>query len=138
MAANSRFAVAVHVVTTLTHRGEEWMSSEAIARSVNTNPVVVRRIVRARGRSRLVRSHPGKAGGMQLARRAEQISRLDIFCAIERQCVFAFAPKPGNPDCPVGRNMKRLFEPIFDDSQRVLERSWSRTTIADLIMALPA
>ena len=114
------------------------MSSEAIARSVNTNPVVVRRIVGALGRSRLVRSQPGKAGGVQLARQAEQISLLDIFRAIEGQGVFAFAPKPGNPHCPVGCNMKRLLEPIFEDSQRALERSLSRTTIADLIMALPA
>lgn len=99
---------------------------------------MVRRIVGALGRSRLVRSQPVKAGGAQPTRRAEQTSLLDIFRATEGQGVFVFAPKPGNPHRPVGCNMKRLLEPIFEDSQRALVRSLSRTTIADLIMALPA
>ena len=47
MAANSRFAVAVHAATTLAYRqarGAEYVSSEELAASVRTNPVVVRRI----------------------------------------------------------------------------------------------
>lgn len=129
--------MAVHAVTALAHQDERWVSSDAIARSVNTNPVVIRRILGALRKARLVRSQPGKAGGAQLARPAEQITLLDVFRAVEAQGVFAFPRKPGHPHCPVGGNMRRLLTPVFADSQRALERALSQTTIADLLAALP-
>ena len=55
MAANSRFAVAVHAATTLAYRqarGAEYVSSEELAASVRTNPVVVRRIIQGDSLSR--------------------------------------------------------------------------------------
>jgi len=137
MAANSRFAMAVHAVTALAHQEEEWMSSDAIAWSANTNPVVVRRILGALRRARLVRSQPGKAGGTQLARPADQITLLDVYRAVKGQWAFAFPRKPGHPHCPGGGNMRRLLTPVFADGQRALERTLSQTTIADLLADLP-
>ena len=45
MAPNSRFAVAVHVMTVLAHNRGRWVSSPALGRSVRTNPVVIRRLL---------------------------------------------------------------------------------------------
>ena len=44
MAANSQFAMAVHVLTVLARHKDEKVKSETVAGSVNTNPVVIRRL----------------------------------------------------------------------------------------------
>ena len=45
MAANSQFAVAVHILTLLARKSDEHVKSSCIADSVNTNPVVIRRLM---------------------------------------------------------------------------------------------
>jgi DNA-binding IscR family transcriptional regulator len=45
MSTNSRFAVAVHVMTLMAWSGEEPLKSDQVADSVNTNPVVIRRML---------------------------------------------------------------------------------------------
>jgi hypothetical protein len=45
MSTNSRFAVAVHVMSLMAWSGEEPLKSDQVADSVNTNPVVIRRML---------------------------------------------------------------------------------------------
>jgi DNA-binding IscR family transcriptional regulator len=45
MSTSSRFAVAVHVLTLMAWADEEPLKSEQVAESVNTNPVVIRRML---------------------------------------------------------------------------------------------
>ena len=46
MTANSRMASAVHIMSFVAHAGDEGTTSEAIAESLRTNPVVVRKILK--------------------------------------------------------------------------------------------
>ncbi|OQC68483.1 MAG: putative HTH-type transcriptional regulator YwnA [Verrucomicrobia bacterium ADurb.Bin006] len=52
---NSRFTVAIHVLCLLAHSQGQALTSEYIAGSVNTNPVVIRRLLAALRRAGLVR-----------------------------------------------------------------------------------
>ena len=45
MAANSQFSMAVHVLAMLAKSGDEKIKSEYVAGSVNTNAVVIRRLL---------------------------------------------------------------------------------------------
>ena len=45
MRKSTRFAAAVHILTMLAAIEEEYLSSDVIARSMNTNRVVVRRLI---------------------------------------------------------------------------------------------
>ncbi|MBV9496028.1 MAG: Rrf2 family transcriptional regulator, partial [Acidobacteria bacterium] len=45
MTQSSRFATAVHILTLLAGENEEPLTSDYIAGSVNTNPVVIRRLL---------------------------------------------------------------------------------------------
>ncbi|MCC7307577.1 MAG: Rrf2 family transcriptional regulator, partial [Acidobacteria bacterium] len=56
MAANSQFAMAVHILALLALKGETNLKSDTIAHSVNTNPVVIRRILGQLANARLVES----------------------------------------------------------------------------------
>ena len=105
MSTSSRFAVAVHVLTLMAWADEEPLKSEQVAESVNTNPVVIRRMLCELAESKLVVSQSGAMGGSKLARQPEQITLLDIYQAVERRGVFSLHRHPPNRDCPVGVNI---------------------------------
>lgn len=139
MAANSQFAVATHTLLVLAHMPGEFrntaglVSSDVIAGSVNTNPVVIRRVVADLAAAGLVISHPGKNGGLELGWPAEQITLLDVHTAIGDPPVFAFKPNPPAPQCPVGSKMIQVLTPVFSSAQQRVRESLEQVTLADLV-----
>src|SRR6187401_1504501 len=96
MSGNSRFAVAVHVMTALAYNHGEPLSSPLLAKSVRTNPVVIRRLMAQLRRAGLVEAWPGKSGGVRLGRSAATITLLDIYRAVEGGSPFALPDKAEN------------------------------------------
>lgn len=74
MGSNSRYTVAVHTLLFLKDPGGEWVTSDWIAGSVNTNPVVTRRILRGLQAAGLVEGQKGARGGYRLRRPAGEIT----------------------------------------------------------------
>jgi Rrf2 family protein len=133
MAANSRFAVSVHTLTVMACRPEKLTTSEAIASSVNTNPVVIRRILQALTQSKLVETVSGKNGGSKLAKDPEKITLMDIYEAVRCEDLFAMHAKPKNRLCPVSCNIKAILNHVFSSAEAALKQSLKKTTLADLI-----
>ena len=70
MSANSRMTVAVHILSFMIlwqQRRPEPATSERIAHSVNTNPVVIRRLLGLLQKGGLVKSQRGVNAGWRLA-----------------------------------------------------------------------
>ena len=133
MPTSSRFATAVHILTLLAYQRDEAVTSDYIAASVNTNPVVIRRLLRALAAGGLVSSVPGTAGGSRLARRPEDITLLDAYAAVEDEALFGRHAQQPNPNCPVGGRIADLLTPRFDAASDAMRRSLERTTIASLL-----
>lgn len=130
---SSRAAVAVHLLAFLTWRREEAVSSQQIARSVNTNPVVVRRIVGALRRAGLVEVQPGSAGGARLARAPEEITLLEVYRAVEDgEALFALHPQTPCQDCGVGANIQASLCEVFGEAQAAMEGVLARVTVAEV------
>ena len=119
MAANSQFAVAIHVLSILAKAGDERVKSDYIAGSVNTNPVVIRRLLSNLQEAGLVQSQVGAAGGTTLARQPKDIRLSEIYKALPCGEVFALHPKEPNQDCPVGRGI----ETVLCNLQKQIDRS---------------
>jgi Rrf2 family protein len=137
MAANSRFAVATHLLASLASaKTGEPQCSKYLASSVNTHPVVVRRIMADLLRADLVKAVPGKHGGFLLARPAAKISLWDVMQAVDGATVFAFNPNPANPDCPVSVKMAKALRPVFDKVQAGVESTLRRQRVQDLVTRL--
>jgi Rrf2 family protein len=135
MRASSRFTVAVHVLTLLAHGagGGEPMTSEYIAGSVNTNPVVIRRLLARLREAGLVRSQSGPGGGWQLVAPARRISLRDVYRAVDPEPLFPFHASAPNPRCTVGRSIQAALGGHYADARRAVERDLEKTTIADLL-----
>ena len=133
MAANTRFAVAVHVLVALAYLGQSGATSVELANSVNTNAVVVRRILGALARAGLVTGRGGRTGGYTLARAPGRITLELVFKAVEPEGVFALHENPTNRACEVSCQIKGLLTNVFDGVQKAFEQHLRRTSIADLV-----
>ena len=126
--------VATHVLTLLAYGGRKAMTSEFIAGSVNTNPVVVRRILGLLARAGLVATLEGAGGGVRLAKPAAEIDLRAVYAAVESDPLFALHPSDPNPLCPVGGTIQAVLTPTLDAAESALLGSLGKTTVADLLV----
>lgn len=133
MSTSSRFSVAIHTLALLAYSGAQPITSEYIAGSVNTNPVVIRRVLGALRRARLVASRGGNGGGWQLLGEPATITLRDVYHAVEDDALFSLHQRPPNPHCPVGRHMQSALAARFAVARGALEEELARTSIADVL-----
>jgi DNA-binding IscR family transcriptional regulator len=130
----TRFAVAAHIMLLLAAEGGRTRTTSLkLARSVNTNPVVVRRITGQLARAGLIRVHRGP-GGAELARPAAAISLRDVWCAVNAGPARPLLPihNQPNPDCPVGRRVRGVLADAFGHAEAEFEAALARLTLDQL------
>ena len=130
---NSRLTVALHVLCLLAHQPARPLTSAYIAGSVNTNPVVIRRILAVLRRAGLVTSRPGVAGGWELAAKPAAITLAHVYRLLVPGPVFAMHHKRPNPRCPVGKGIQRGLLAHYQKAQTALQDTLASLTIADLL-----
>jgi Rrf2 family protein len=133
MAANSQFSMAVHVLTVLARYRDEKVKSETVAGSVNTNPVVIRRLLGQLAQANLVESQTGAAGGTRLARCPKDITLAEIYKAVSCGEVFALHGKSPNQDCPVGRNIEAVLCRLQKEIDKTVGEKLSQYTLQSVL-----
>lgn len=129
---NSRLAVAIHIMVLVASNSREPLSSDMIAGSVNTNPVVIRRISGMLKKAGLLTSRAGITGS-ELTKDPAHISLLDIFKAVQpKDELFAIHEKP-NPNCAVGKNIQSALDVTFDRAQRAMETELANQSLKDVM-----
>ncbi len=136
MAANSNFAVAVHAMTVLAYN-DELVKSETIAKSININPVIVRKLLTKLVKAGLVQSLAGKKGGFALGKSAEKVTLFEILNAVETTEIFAIPKHPTYQVCPVSCHMKDLLSRVFQSTEHAVEEELSKVTLNDLLTQIP-
>ena len=121
MSANSRMTVAIHVLSYMVSSAKKRpdpVTSDQIAYSVATNPVVIRRMLGLLQKGGLVRSHRGAHSGWTLARKSTAITLLDIYRAVEEE-----------PACHIARGIQPALKTVYGALEDQLRRQLSKTTI---------
>jgi len=132
MAANSRFAMATHIMTALAVRDEK-LTSSYLAQSLNTNPVVVRRILSELQKAGLLETESGRTGGARLARKPDTISLYDVYAAVDDGNLFAYNPNDPNKKCELSCKMKSVLLPIFDAASDALAAKLKKIRLSELV-----
>src|SRR5258708_3034369 len=138
MSGNSRFPVAAHIMTALAYGEGGAISSRLLAESVRTNPVVIPGLRVQLGKAGLVESQVGKGGGVRLRRRAESITLLDIYRAVEGGSPFVVPDKPENKACDVSCAMKPLLASVLAEADRAMSKSLEKVRLSDLVKEVGA
>ncbi|MFB9769659.1 Rrf2 family transcriptional regulator [Lactiplantibacillus modestisalitolerans] len=135
MRVSTRFSDAIHLLAYLKIYADTKLTSDAIAASIETSPVVVRRIMSQLRRAQLITTIPGTAQP-QLAKPLDQISLLNVFYAVEGdKPLFAVDPKT-NPQCIVGGNIQSVLSQYYQDAQTAAEARLAKTSLQDIVDSL--
>jgi len=136
VAANSRLTIAVHALAWLAlaqQQGRDRLTSDQVAASVNTNPVIIRRSLGDLRRAGLVRVRRGAKAGWSLARRPEDITMLAAYDAVAPEPLFAMHHTEPNLNCPVGRGIQPALHGLYHGAEQALREELERTSIADVL-----
>ncbi|MFC5530280.1 Rrf2 family transcriptional regulator [Cohnella yongneupensis] len=129
---STRFSMAVHILSLIAVTPNE-LTGDFIAGSVNTNPVVVRRIMGLLKKAGLVDVRPG-VGGASLLKSTEDITLLDVYRAvnlIEENQLFR-VHEDSNIRCLVGRNIESALQAELNEAQFAMESRLAQTTLSQL------
>ncbi len=134
MKISSQFSIAVHILCLLEIDKDNLCTSEWIAGSVNTNPVIIRRILGKLKKAKMVEVKAG-SGGATLLKDVKLISLYDVYKAMEVVSsgnLFNFHESP-NPLCLVGANIHNALGENLTRAEKKLEEELQKTTIDDLV-----
>jgi len=134
MQISSRFTIALHIFTCVDVFKDEYkVTSDFLAGSINTNPVIIRKILTQLKKAGLITVARG-TGGVEPARSLSEITFYDVYQAIEpveNGDLFRFHESP-NPECPVGRNIHALLDDKLKAIQGAMEKEMRKYTLLDL------
>ncbi|MDQ6417985.1 Rrf2 family transcriptional regulator [Paenibacillus sp. LHD-117] len=129
-----RFSMAIHILSLIALYPNE-LTGDFIAGSVNTNPVVIRRIMGMLKKAGLLDVRPG-VGGAKLRKTPEEISLLDVYRAVnvigENQLFRVH--EDSNIRCRVGRNIESALQSELNEVQSAMEQRLAQTTLSQLIV----
>ena len=130
---NSRFSVAIHILSLIaTTSDKSLLTSDFIAGSVNTNPVVVRRMIGVLKKAGLLSSHSGVAG-YELLVEPKKLTLLAIYQAIDGpEQLFAIHDEP-NPACAVGREIQHTLEDVYTSIWQAMKEQLQAQTLRDVL-----
>ena len=134
MQISSRFTVALHIFTCVeTFKDDYKVTSDFLASSIGTNPVIIRKILTQLQGAGLIKVLRG-TGGIEVTRDLSEITFFDVYQAIEPVedgDLFRFHENP-SPLCPVGRNIHALLDDKLSSIQNAMETEMKKYTLDDL------
>lgn len=127
----SKFSTSVHILTLLASMPDEWLSSDYIASSLNSNPALVRKELSVLREAGLVESKEGKNGGSRLGKATKDIRMSDIFLLVKNGHVFGYSPNEPNPQCAVGARINGALDELFGEIDNSIYEKLHSITLAE-------
>jgi Rrf2 family protein len=128
MAANTRLSTSVHTLVLLAAEPEVQQTSDEIAKKLNANPVVIRRLLSLLRTAGLVTSQKGPSGGSKLARPAKAIRIGDIYRAVDVSAVLHTAKNPAEHTARIDG----ALEKVYRDANAAMLAELDSTTLSQL------
>lgn len=133
MQISSRFTMAIHMFACIDTFSDTKMTSDFMAGSIGTNPVIIRKLLQQLKAAGLIEVLRG-AGGVKITRPLSEITFLDIYKAVEctpDEQLFHFHENP-NQNCPVGKNIHKVLDSRLGEVQKAMEDKLAEMTLADV------
>ena len=109
------------------------VDSQTLAASVNTNPVVIRRLLLALRRADLIETFAGKHGGARLRRKPERVRLVDVYDAVESRPVIPANERKAFKHCDVSCQMKDIMSTVAESTEQAVRRHLRGITLAQLV-----
>jgi Rrf2 family protein len=136
MSANSRLTIATHALAWIASHerlGGQWTTSEQLAGSVKTNPVVIRRLMSGLVKAGVLESGRGPGAGWRLTRPPEQITLAEVASAVGPEPTFAMHRNEPSTICPIAQGIRPALAPIYARVDAAVQRELESTTLAEVL-----
>ena len=131
MKFDSRLSAVLHVILHMAEM-DGSTTSETLAKMMDTNPVVVRRIMAGLREKGYVRSEKGHGGGWTLACDLSQVTLRDIYTALGCPSLLAIGHRTEAPACLVEQAVYASLDQAFHDAEALLLSRLEGVTLAAL------
>lgn len=132
MRVSTRFSDSVHILAFIKIYQDQLLSSESIANSIETSPVVVRRLMSVLRENGLIATKKGTAEP-KLAKDPREITLLDVYLAAEGERQLFTLDTNTNPDCIVGGNIQKVLGTYYEDAKMAALRKFNNVSLQDII-----
>ncbi|MBX3495979.1 MAG: Rrf2 family transcriptional regulator [Parvibaculum sp.] len=131
MKRNSQLSGVLHVLLHMAEH-ERPVTSEMLAKAMQTNPVVIRRIMAGLRDKGYVRSEKGHGGGWSIACDMEAVTLADIHAALGAPPLLALGNRTEAPGCLVEQAVNAALTGAFRDAEALLLARLGGVTLAAL------
>lgn len=108
------------------------LTSEHMAKAMDTNPVVLRRVMAGLREQGYVQSEKGHGGGWVLSCDLAQVTLRDIYAALGSPSLLAIGNRTEAPGCIVEQAVNAALGPSFDAAEELLLDRLGEVTLATL------
>lgn len=131
MKHDTRLSSLLHLLLHMAD-ARDALTSDRLARMLDTNPVVVRRMMSGLRQAGLVVSEKGHGGGWVLKRELADISLADVHAALGKPGLFAFGNRNDDPQCLVERSVNDRLAETMRAAQALVTQKLAAVTLADI------
>ena len=129
---DSSFNLAVHALVCLSHSGR-FLSSEALAENICTNPTRVRRVMAALKKAGIVVTREGSDGGYRLQAALAKLTLQQVAEAVNARFVdCAWRSGDIDRDCAICSGMAGVMDALYRNMNKQCAAYLSHITIADI------
>jgi DNA-binding IscR family transcriptional regulator len=108
------------------------VTSEDLAKAMQTNPVVLRRIMAGLRERGFVTSEKGHGGGWTIACDFAAVTLRDVYEALGAPEPFAIGNRTDSPGCLVEQAVNAALDDAFREAEALLLERFARVTLAAL------
>ncbi|MGI4718306.1 MAG: RrF2 family transcriptional regulator [Janthinobacterium lividum] len=131
MRRDSKLSSVLHVLLHLAH-SDHPMTSEEMAGFLDTNPVLVRRVLAGLRERGYISSNRGHGGGWSITCDLARVTLRDVYDAVGAPPFFAMGNRSEKTDCLVEQVVNASLAQAFDEAEALLIRQLGHVTLADL------
>ena len=132
MKADSRLSSVLHVLLHIA-ASPRPLTSEELATSLGTNPVVVRRTLADLRKAGYARSAKGHGGGLTVSADLERVTLFDVYEALGAPPIFAIGHRRTSASCAVERAVNMALDGVLADAERLIVERFRSASVADLV-----
>lgn len=131
MKRDSKLSGVLHVLLHMAESADP-MTSDALAAMMQTNPVVIRRILAGLREQGLVQSEKGHGGGWRLSCELQRVTLRDIYEALGAPTILAMGNRTEAPGCLVEEAVNAAMNQAFLEAESLLLARLGKVTLASL------
>lgn len=131
MKRDSRLSGVLHVLLHMAQK-DGPVTSEILAKALDTNPVVIRRIMAGLREQGYVQSEKGHGGGWTLACDLSKVTLRDVYTALGSPSLLAMGNRTEKPGCLIEASVNAALNRSFQEAEALLLSGLGDVTLAML------